>query len=271
MKRSDIFLDVGHGIGNSCLQAAYCTGCESRGIEVVKDRFNISLDFQNALGEMTRWVDKQENRMRVPGKIVLRHGDLADPAKHNWLVRANKIFVNNFNGVFAERMQAQEASSWHLDHYIAGLFASMEEGSLMFTLSDLQLGPTQKEVNKWRIDNNLEPSPNASFFDVVKVELGEAGKVFSWSSSCKAPAYAYVYRRVKQDPALRSATILCCNIYCEHSKAGTPIPAVAFNRDGKAVVGTCECKMTLRSKRREQAIKVSEFLGPNSEYRDWGV
>jgi hypothetical protein len=209
--------------------------------------------------------------MRIPGKVVLRHGDLADPARHNWLVRANKVFVNNFNGVFAERMQPQAASDWHLDHYIAGLFASMEEESIMFTLSDLQLGPTQKEVNKWRIDNNLEPSPNASFFDVVKVELGEAGQVFSWSTSCKAPAYGYVYRRVKQEPGRRSATLLCCNINCEHSKKGTPIPAVSYNRDGKAVVGTCECKMTLRSSRRMPSIQVSEFLDPRSEYKHWGL
>lgn len=140
----------------------------------------------------------------------------------------------------------------------------------MFTLSDLQLGPTQAEVNKWRIDNNLQPSPNASFFDVVKVELGQAGQVFSWSTSCKTPAFAYVYRRVKQDPVQRSATILCCNIHCEHSRKGTPIPAVAFNRDGKAVVGTCECKMSLRSNRRIPQIQISEFLDPSSEYKHWG-
>ena len=141
----------------------------------------------------------------------------------------------------------------------------------MFTLSDLQLGPTQQEANKWRTDNNLDPSPNASFFDVVKVELGEAAQVFSWSNSCKAPAYAYVYRRVKQDPSLRSATLLCCNAQCEHSRMSTPIPAVTFNRDGKAVVGTCECKMTLRSNRRIPQIRVSEFLDPKGDYRNWGI
>jgi hypothetical protein len=34
--RHDVFLDIGHGIGNTCLYASYCIGCESRGIEVVK-------------------------------------------------------------------------------------------------------------------------------------------------------------------------------------------------------------------------------------------
>lgn len=67
LKRSDIFLDVGHGIGNSCLQAAYCTGCEARGIEVVKDRFNISLDFEKSMKEMARMVNKEEARVSKRG------------------------------------------------------------------------------------------------------------------------------------------------------------------------------------------------------------
>ena len=188
---------------------------------------------------------------------------------HNWLARANKAVVNNFNGVFAERMVPQSANQWHLDHCIAGLFASMQEGSIMVTLADLQLGPSQKEVNKWRQDNNLSPSLNASFFDVIKVELGEAGQVFSWSSSNKAPAYAYLYRRVKQDAGLREACTLCCNIQCEHSRLGTPIPAVALNRDGRAVVGTCVCRTTLRSNRRIPLVTVQEFLN-SQEYWSWG-
>ncbi|CAB9500598.1 lysine N-methyltransferase, H3 lysine-79 specific [Seminavis robusta] len=267
LKRTDIFLDVGHGIGNFCLQAAYCRGCEARGIEVVRDRFNVSQQFAAKLEQMSLETDGE--RFRKPGKVLLRHGDLADHANHNWLARANKVVVNNFNGVFAERMVTQTASQWHLDHYIAGLFASMHEGSILVSLSDLQLGPSRREVNRWRQDNNLQPSPNASFFEVVKVELGEAGQVFSWSTSCKAPAVAYLYRRVRQDPNLRTACTLCCNIQCKHSKLGTPIPAVALNREGKAVVGTCECKMTLRSNRRVPHITVAEYLS-SREYREWG-
>jgi precorrin-6B methylase 2 len=63
MKRSDIFLDVGHGIGNSCLQAAYCMGCEARGIEVVKKRFTISLDFEQGLRDVAKIVDNKQARV----------------------------------------------------------------------------------------------------------------------------------------------------------------------------------------------------------------
>lgn len=190
------------------------------------------------------------------------HGDLSDPVHHNWLVKANKIFVNNFNGVFAER-SARFTTEWHLDHYIAGKFASMAEGSVMVTLSDLQLGPTQSEANKWREENGLQPSPNASFFEVKKVLLGEAGQVFSWSTSCKTPAYAYVYKRVKQNPKLREAAMLCCNKDCEHAIAGTPIPATTINKEGRVVVGTCECKMSLRSNRRIAPVKFLDFVNSN--------
>lgn len=208
-------------------------------------------------------------QIRTPGKVILRHGDLTDERNHSWLATANKVFVNNFNGVFAERMVSQ-TTEWHLDHYIAGIFASMEEDSLMITLSELPLGPTKAAVNKWRKDNGLEESPNASFFDVVKIELGEAWQVFSWSTSCQTPAHAYVYRRLRQDPSLRTASVMCCNINCKHSKSETPIPAVSFNREGKAVVATCECKMTLKSSRRIPVVSVEEFVH-GLEYRDWGL
>jgi hypothetical protein len=200
---------------------------------------------------------------------LLRHGDLSDLAMHTWLASANKVVVNNFNGVFAERFLLQSGSQWHLDHYIAGLFASMQEGSIMVTFAALQLGPTQKEVNKWRQDNNLKTSPNGSFFDVIKVEIAEAGQVFSWSSSNKAPAYAYLYRRVAQDSSLRGACTLCCNLQCKHCRLETPIPAVALNREGKAVVGSCECRMTLKSNRRIPVVTVQEFLN-SKDYREWG-
>ena len=68
--------------------------------------------------------------------VIFLHGDLSDDNLHNWLVKANKVFVNNFGGVFAERC-VNSGSKWHLDHYIAGLLASMEEGTIIVTLSDL--------------------------------------------------------------------------------------------------------------------------------------
>jgi len=33
LQATNLFLDIGHGIGNTCLQAAYTIGCDARGIE----------------------------------------------------------------------------------------------------------------------------------------------------------------------------------------------------------------------------------------------
>ena len=118
----------------------------------------------------------------------------------------------------------------------------------------------------------METTPNASFFDVVKVNLGEASQVFSWSQSSTAPAFAYVYRRLKQDPNLRTASVTCCNRDCRHSRLGTAIPAVTYNKEGKAVVGACSCKRTsLRSRRDIPVVTFLEFLDPNGDYNDWGL
>ena len=47
LNENDVFVDFGHGIGNTCLQAAYTVGCEARGIEVVLDRHRIAELFRD--------------------------------------------------------------------------------------------------------------------------------------------------------------------------------------------------------------------------------
>jgi len=42
LQRGHSFVDIGHGLGNLPLQAAYTIGCESRGLELVGDRCDIS-------------------------------------------------------------------------------------------------------------------------------------------------------------------------------------------------------------------------------------
>ena len=41
--KGHVFVDVGHGIGNLPIQAAFTRGCESRGIEMVGDRHDIAM------------------------------------------------------------------------------------------------------------------------------------------------------------------------------------------------------------------------------------
>ena len=52
LKSSDIFVDFGHGLGNAVMQAAYTHGCTSRGIEIVKGRYDMSLTFRKQLVEL---------------------------------------------------------------------------------------------------------------------------------------------------------------------------------------------------------------------------
>ena len=44
-----VYVDIGHGIGNTCMQAAFTVGCESRGIELVDDRNHIAKSFYQDL------------------------------------------------------------------------------------------------------------------------------------------------------------------------------------------------------------------------------
>jgi hypothetical protein len=51
LKKDEIFIDIGHGIGNAVLQAALTIGCNSRGLELNRDRFLLSKEFQNCAKE----------------------------------------------------------------------------------------------------------------------------------------------------------------------------------------------------------------------------
>ena len=62
LQRSDIFIDLGHGIGNATLQAAYTRGCESRGIEIMQQRCFIAEQFKERLAEIKHLLhDERDN------------------------------------------------------------------------------------------------------------------------------------------------------------------------------------------------------------------
>lgn len=65
LHRDDIFLDIGAGIGNSCLQAAYTRGCEARGIEVIENRYEMGLQFKENLEALAH------KRDMLDGKVCL--------------------------------------------------------------------------------------------------------------------------------------------------------------------------------------------------------
>lgn len=54
LSKEHVFVDLGHGIGNACLQASYTIGCRSRGIELVDSRFYVSEAFHRSLAKVTQ-------------------------------------------------------------------------------------------------------------------------------------------------------------------------------------------------------------------------
>jgi len=73
-------------------------------------------------------------------KIVLAHGRLQDPGFNAFLTNPApgsriKAFFFNYNKVYAEKSAVdKESKEVSLDDYVAGLFATMPEGSMLVTL-----------------------------------------------------------------------------------------------------------------------------------------
>ena len=245
-----MFLDIGHGIGNACLQAAFTAGCEARGIEVIEDRQSIAEAFRDFL----RMRAEEDGGKRIVGKVDLRYGRLEDSEHHKFLTEGvTRAYVNNFNGVFAERSMKPN-KNWFLDDYVAGIFASMAPGAILVTLHQINLGPTLNEANKRRRDHNLSESDNASFYEVDKVVLGAACDSVKWNqlSGNKNKVFVYKYKKLRQPSQPAGKTVfLCCNPTCRFAKESIPIDAVTTNEEGRFVMNTCSCKVTTKNLRRQ--------------------
>lgn len=53
LKKHQTFADLGHGVGNACLQASYTVGCKSKGIELIDARYFVSEAFHRAMDVAT--------------------------------------------------------------------------------------------------------------------------------------------------------------------------------------------------------------------------
>jgi SAM-dependent methyltransferase len=248
LTRDDVFLDIGHGIGNTCLQAALTAGCEARGIEVVFSRNSIAGVFRDRM-----FARHQLNsKTRIMGEVKLRHGRLEDESQREFLTKGiTRAFVNNFNGVFAER-SVKLNTNWFLDDYVSGIFALLVPGAILVTLHPLNLGPTQEEANAIRRKHDLTESLTASFFKVERLLLGEARDTVKWNqhSGNLHKIYIYKYTRVSQGDR-SDAVFLCCNPSCQVAKDSTPIRATTINDEGRCVINQCECKFTAKNLRRQ--------------------
>jgi hypothetical protein len=258
----ELFLDIGHGIGNAVLQAAYTLGCDARGIELDSDRNALAATFMAGFELLRRIHRERDDRESKVGKIEFLRGQLQVEENREFLTspgRIVKAFVNNYNGVFGEK-SSLPGQAYHLDQFIAGLFAKMEPGSVLVTLHPLSLGLRFKDAQKQRQKHGLSAgSSHASFFEFEKVSLGPKRDVFSFSGKGKhfnEETFCYKYTRLSQD-STEGAIFQCCNKACPRAQAGTPIPAtevitVKFGRPAKkesrlVVNSTCpECKVSLR-------------------------
>jgi len=247
MGRDDVFLDIGHGIANTCLHAAFCVGCEARGIEVVNDRHSIGEVFCSQMLNYNR----EHQSPRPIGKIDLRLGQLEDPEHREFLTKnVTRAYVNNFNGVFAER-STKNGQKWFLDDYIAGLFAEMKPGAIMITFHPLSLGLDKDQALALRRKHGLNASENASFYSFEKVFLGKAYKTVKWNqrSGNQNDINVYKYRRLAQ-PHGEDAVFLCSNPQCENAINEIPIPATIENEEGRYVMNHCKCRYSPKNLRR---------------------
>jgi hypothetical protein len=66
LRKDDVFVDFGHGIGSVALQASYTVGCKARGIELIPARQQVAklfqVEFEKHLSNRTAAIDKEWSR-----------------------------------------------------------------------------------------------------------------------------------------------------------------------------------------------------------------
>ncbi|KAH8053007.1 hypothetical protein JL720_14790 [Aureococcus anophagefferens] len=127
LKASEVFVDIGCGVGNATMQMACTVGCEARGIELMPDRHIVGHEhmwpaLQHAIGE-------RDGPPPKVGEVVLRQADLADPAVAEFLSSADVAFVNNYNEIFGARSCKHGGGPRRARR----VFACMKPGSRMVT------------------------------------------------------------------------------------------------------------------------------------------
>lgn len=247
LQPDSIFVDLGHGIGNTCLQAAFTVGCHSKGIELVDARYFASEAFNRCLAKAANI--RRERRPHLwnhrAGLIELRHGRLENPAYHKWLTgRVHHVFVNNFADVFGER-SAPKKTTITVDSRISAMFATMKPGSVMVTMHPMDaLGLTRDTVLDHRQKHNLKTphTSHAAFFELEKIELGPANKTVSWSANgtCDHTIWVYKYTRLEQANEHDDSVFLCTNHRCERAREAEAIPAT-INGENGLIMNACDC------------------------------
>lgn len=91
------FLDIGHGIGNLCLQAAYMFGCRAKGIEIDEGRNSVAIRLKSHFESICSQQKETDQMQFKPGQIDFIQGGLEEPAHRTFLVEDTDFtIVNNF-------------------------------------------------------------------------------------------------------------------------------------------------------------------------------
>lgn len=247
VEEKDTFVDIGHGIGNAVLQAAYTIGCEARGIEVCADRNMLACHFSEEL----------LSRCGKVAIVRLVHGQMELKEHRQFLTKSGeeriKAFCNNFGRVFSDKT-SKSGQIYTLDDFIAGLFSSMAPGSMIATLHQLIF--TQGTLNDTNMDRKrcgLPPDDNASYYEMEEMEVGKQNESVSWSynGGKNDVVKVYLYKRVGL------AKFLCGNPSC--TKAKNRVFQSAFkivNERGlgeRMVVNSCDCGFRTRERRKRRS------------------
>ena len=91
IRSTDVFLDLGSGIGNVVLQIASETRCKAYGVELLETPATF------ARHQLLEFRTRMRMLGRSPGAVHLRRGDfLEDEKVHKILEKSSVIFVNNY-------------------------------------------------------------------------------------------------------------------------------------------------------------------------------
>ena len=262
VEASDVFLDIGHGIGNTVLQAAFTTSCqEVRGIELVPRRHQVAMEMREGFLKI-----RKKERLFQPQIIDLRNSGLELPQNKDFLIGISpdhssatmKVFFNNFNAVFADGCKkASDASAFTLDALVAGLFTLMKPGSMLVCLYPLPFAcPPQDQPQREQATLQVGTE---SFYSQQEIVLGPANKVFCWSSDSNHVVKVYKYTRLHQENInSQQAVFLCPNPSCLHHTKGIPIPAVCPAQWGNIpflAPNYCKnCRITPKNFRKRKAL-----------------
>jgi hypothetical protein len=147
---SDVFMDIGSGIGSVVLQVAAMTGCKAEGIELLEPRHRAALRLKEA-------HDKEQ-----PTNTQFHHGDFSQPEFKDSITRSTVLFINNARSTFAER--CVEAGAMTLDSHVARLCRLMKDGTRVITLDRLgDLETAEMKDVVFKVETKTSPEKPASW------------------------------------------------------------------------------------------------------------